>query len=194
MVSSYRTFGFLSESILPDQKLIAFSKADMTFFGILESVHHRVWTLRTCSWIGAGNDVTYAVSSTYQTFAFPEGLTPNIPASNYAADPRARAIAEAASELNRLRELWLNPPQLVRVEPEVAPGYPDRVVPIGDEAARVLKTRTLTDLYSERRTWLDLAHRQVDEAVAAAYGWSADLSDDEILERLLRLNQERSSS
>jgi hypothetical protein len=30
-------------------------------------------------------------------------------------------------------------------------------------------------------TLLDLAHRKLDEAVFAAYGWDALLSDDEIL-------------
>ena len=40
-------------------------------------------------------------------------------------------------------------------------------------------------------TWLDLAHRWLDEAVFAAYGWKSDLSDEEILEKLLSLNLER---
>ena len=56
-------------------------------------------------------------------------------------------------------------------------------------AAAILKKRTLTNLYNERPTWLDNAHRDLDDA--AAYGWPADLSDDEILERLFKLNQAR---
>jgi len=43
-----------------------------------------------------------------------------------------------------------------------------------------------------RPTWLDLAHKRLDEAVFAAYGWKSDLSDEEILEKLLSLNLERS--
>jgi hypothetical protein len=42
-----------------------------------------------------------------------------------------------------------------------------------------------------RLAWLDNVHRELDEAVAAAYGWPADLSDDEILARLFELNRER---
>ena len=194
MVSSIRTFGFLSESILPDQKLVAFQKSDFAFFGIMESAAHRIWTLNTCSWIGAGNDITYAVSSIYQTFPFPEGLTPNIPAADYADDPRAVAIAEAARALNDLREAWLNPADLVRIEPEVVAGYPDRVLPVDDAAAKVLKTRTLTNLYTQRPAWLDMAHKRLDAAVAAAYGWPDGLSDDEVLERLFALNQERAAA
>ena len=52
-------------------------------------------------------------------------------------------------------------------------------------------TRTLTNLYNARPTWLDNAHKTLDAAVAAAYGWPADLGDAEILERLLGLNLER---
>ena len=54
-----------------------------------------------------------------------------------------------------------------------------------------LKKRTLTNLYNARPTWLDNAHRKLDAAVFAAYGWPADLSDDEILARLLALNLAR---
>jgi len=41
-----------------------------------------------------------------------------------------------------------------------------------------------------RPTWLDLAHKKLDEAVFAAYGWKSNLSDEEILEKLLILNLE----
>ena len=57
-----------------------------------------------------------------------------------------------------------------------------------------LKKRTLTNLYNQRPAWLVNAHRTLDEAVAAAYGWPADLSDDEILRRLLALNLERAAA
>jgi len=150
--------------------------------------------LNSGSWHGVGNDPRYTISTTFETFPFPEGLTPNVPAATYADDPRAKAIAEAAAELNRLRDAWLNPPDLVRVEPEVVPGYPDRILPRDAEAAAVLKTRTLTNLYNARPAWLDMAHRRLDAAVAAAYGWPADLAGDAILERLFALNQERAAA
>lgn len=68
--------------------------------------------------------------------------------------------------------------------------YP-RLVPKDDECAFQLKKRTLTNLYNQRPAWLDLAQRKLDEAVAAGYGWPADLTDEQILERLLALNLER---
>ena len=37
----------------------------------------------------------------------------------------------------------------------------------------------------------DFVIKKLDEAVFAAYGWKSDLSDEEILEKLLSLNLER---
>jgi len=68
------------------------------------------------------------------------------------------------------RDAWLNPP---------------------DASAEELKRRTLTNLYNQRPTWLDLAHRTLDHAVLDAYGWPHELSDEEMLGRLLTLNLER---
>jgi hypothetical protein len=81
-----------------------------------------------------------------------------------------KAIAEAASELVAKRDNWLNPP---------------------DASQEELKKRTLTNLYNAHPAWLTDAHRKLDEAVFAAYGWPATLTDAEILERLLKLNHER---
>ena len=70
--------------------------------------------------------------------------------------------------------------------------YP-RLEPRDADCAAKLKKRTLTSLCNERPAWLDLAHKKLDAAVAAAYGWPADLSDEQILERLLALNLERAA-
>jgi type II restriction/modification system DNA methylase subunit YeeA len=99
-----------------------------------------------------------------------------------------------ARRLNELREAWLNPPDLVERVPEVVSGYPDRILPVSPKAAAVLKKRTLTNLYNDRPAWLDNAHRDLDAAVAAAYGWPADIAEEEALERLLALNLERAAA
>jgi hypothetical protein len=70
--------------------------------------------------------------------------------------------------------------------------YPRREPRDADCAAK-LKKRTLTNLYNERPAWLDLAHKKLDAAVATAYGWPTDLTDEQILERLLALNLERAA-
>ena len=199
MVSGTRVFCFMDSAYMPNQKLVVFPRDDDVFFGILSSLIHEIWTLEYCSWIGAGNDPTYAAKSVYLKFPFPEGLTPNIPAADYAKDPRAVEIAAAAAQLNYMRENWLNPPDLVDRVPEIIDCYPDLLVPKHEEAAKKLKKRTLTNLYSERPVWLDQAHKALDEAVAKAYGWGDDwsagrLTDDEILNRLFKLNQEVASA
>ena len=150
------------------------------------------------TFLGKGNDPRYTPSTTFETFPFPAGLTPDIKAADYAADSRAQKIAAAAARLNDLREAWLNPPDLIRREPEVVPGYPDRILPKDEAAAATLKTRTLTTLSHARPAWLANAHAALDEAVAEAYGWGEDwragrLGEDEILARLFALNRERAA-
>ncbi len=197
-VSKYRLFSWLGAADSLDDGAIGIARDDDTTFGILHSRFHEIWALRTGTYLGVGNDPRYTPSTTFETFPFPEGLTPNLPAASYAADPRAQAIAAAAARLNELRENWLYPPNLIRREPEVVPGYPDRIQPADDKAAKELAKRTLTNLYNARPAWLAHAHRALDEAVAEAYGWHSDfhvgkLTDDEVLARLFRLNQERAA-
>jgi type II restriction/modification system DNA methylase subunit YeeA len=192
-VAKHRLFVWLDSAIVPDHQLIAITRDDDTTFGLLHSRFHEIWTLRLCTWLGVGNDPRYTPSTTFETFPFPQGLTPDIPAVEYADDPRAQKIAAAAKRLDELRNNWLNPSDLIVRVPEVVEGYPDRILPKDEAAAQVLKKRTLTNLYNERPAWLDNAHRALDAAVANAYGWEADIPDDEILAKLLALNMERTN-
>ena len=130
-----------------------------------------------------------------------------------------KAIAAAARDLNEQREKWLNPPELTVTRTLEFYGSTDgpwsRFVtkpdargvgtvrypvaePRNAECAAQLMERTLTNLYNKRdkgeATWLASAHAKLDAAVAAAYGWPADLSDDEILSRLLALNLKRTAA
>ena len=147
----------------------------------------------------------YTPTSCFETFPFPEPT-----------DAQRDAIAGAAKELDTLRNNWLNPrlnglgpkssnsparptdhgggtstPATINSRGIGTVGYPRLVVPKDGECAKQLARRTLTNLYNERPTWLDLGHRRLDEAVFAAYGWPVDLSDEQILERLLELNLSR---
>lgn len=198
-VGKHRVFVWLPRQTLADSAAFAIARNDDTTFGILHSRFHELWSLRMGTFLGVGNDPRYTPSTTFETFPFPEGLTPNIPAANYAQDPRAIKIAAAATRLNELRESWLNPSDLVKRVPEVVPGYPERILPANDAAEIILKKRTLTNLYNQRPAWLDNAHKALDEAVAESYGWGDDwrtgkLTDDEILARLFKLNQERAAA
>ena len=197
-VAKHRVFAWMTGETCPDHQLIAIARDEDTAFGVLYSRFHELWALRMGTFLGKGNDPRYTPSTTFETFPFPDGLTPDRPASTYADDPRAQAIAEAARTLDARREAWLNPPDLVRSEPEVVPGYPDRLIPVDDAAAKELKRRTLTNLYNARPAWLAHAHAALDAAVAAAYGWAdawaEGMDDDAILARLFALNQERAAA
>ncbi len=190
-VAKYRLFVWCDARVCPDCQLIVIARDDDTTFGILHSRFHEAWSLRLCTWLGQGNDPRYTPTTTFQTFPFPQELSPDIPAEDYAKDTRALAISEAAQRLVELRNRWLNPPEWVKWVDEPVPGYPKRPVPRNESAAKELKARTLTNLYNARPQWLADAHAVLDAAVAAAYGWNADISEDDALGALLALNRRK---
>ncbi len=187
-VAKHRLFVWLDARICPDHQLIVIARDDDATFGILHSRFHEAWSLRLGTWLGKGNDPRYTPTTTFETFPFPNGLWPDSPATAYAADPRAMAISKAARRLVELRDRWLHPPEWVEWVEEPAPGYPKRPVPRDEVAAKKLKQRTLTHLYNARPQWLADAHARLDAAVAAAYGWKEDISDDDALRELLSQN------
>lgn len=194
IVAKHRLFAFLPSAVLPSNKIVAIARSDETSLGILSSAIHLLWAEKISTRHGVANDPSYNPETCFQTFPFPENLTPNIPAKDYAENPHAQAIATAARALVEARDLWLNPAEWVdwqRTPEEAAAGFPARpVAKPGQEAA--LKKRTLTNLYNERPKWLANLHTALDRATAAAYGWEWPLTDDEVLRRLFELNQARS--
>ncbi|MEI6778326.1 MAG: DNA methyltransferase [Chloroflexales bacterium] len=166
LVAKHRLFVWVPSHVLPAARLYVFARTDDYFFGILHSKAHELWSLRMAGQHG-GERPTYNAPTCFETYPFPwpPGCEPMED-----ADPRVRAIADAARELVRLRDKWLNPPDMSEVE---------------------LKKRTLTSLYNKHPDWLSAAHRTLDTAVYDAYAWPHDLSDDDILSRLLALNLER---
>ena len=202
MTAEHRIFLWLRLPTLPDNNLVIIARDDDVHFGILHSFIHEAWSTRIGNKMGAGNQRRYNREAIYDTFPFPEGLTPNISAKDYAKDPRAIIIAQAAKCLDDLRNAWLNPPDWTERVPEVIPlgmtasPYPERIVAKAGFEEQLAK-RTLTNLYNQRPTWLAQAHEALDAAVAAAYGWSdytSAMPDEEILRRLLALNRERAAA
>ena len=188
-LAKHRIFVWCDASICPDSQLIVIARDDDTTFGILHSRFHELWSLRLGT--SLEDRPRYTPTTTFQTFPFPEGLTPDIPAADYVDDPRAIAIAEAARRLVELRDRWLNPPEWVEWVEEPVAGYPKRAVPTAAAPVRQLRRRTLTDLYNERPQWLVDAHGALDTAVADAYEWEVDISDGDALAMLLKENQPR---
>jgi hypothetical protein len=234
-VAKHRVFIWMDRAILPDQALLVIARSDDTTFGILHSRFHELWSLGLCTWMGKGNDPRYTPTTCFETFPFPQGLSPKdtalkteseilamgyLPLSTESlngsaitpvipfSEPtpasiadltqrtHAQAIANAAFQLNQLRNNWLNPPEwvdwVITPEEETA-GFPKRpVAKPGHEAE--LKKRTLTNLYNLKPHWLTHAHQMLDKAVASAYRWddyTPDMTDAELLQRLLKLNLTR---
>jgi hypothetical protein len=184
-VAKHRFFVWLPSQVLADSRLFAICRDDDSTFGVLSSRFHGVWALAMGSRHGDGDEggrPTYNAHACFETFPFP------------VCDGAVRAAVEVASQrLNELRENWLNPPAWIQCLAEIDQRFPPRLAPkIGHETD--LKARTLTNLYNERPTWLEQAHRDLDAAVAKAYGWkdyAPTLSDGQILVRLLKLNLAR---
>ena len=161
-----RFFTWLTTDSLPSNSVVAIARDDDYTFGILHSRIHELWARSTGTQLReVQSGFRYLVNPCFETFPFPRPT-----------DGQREAIADAACELNRLRENWLNPKD--------ADGEPAL-------SANQLRRRTLTNLYNQRPTWLDNAHGALDRAAAAAYGWNDAPSDAQMLGRLLALNLER---
>jgi type II restriction/modification system DNA methylase subunit YeeA len=205
-VAKHLLFVWMKAPTLPDSQIIVFSRSDDFGFGVLHSRVHEVWARSQGTQVRERESgFRYTPTTCFETFPFPEPT-----------DAHRDAIASAAKELDALRSNWLNPPEWTRTKVLEFPGSADgpwkryvqdvdpkrgigtvrypRTVPKDAAAAAKLKTRTLTNLYNESPAWLTAAHRKLDEAVFAAYGWPADLPDDELLAKLLELNLSRAGT
>jgi type II restriction/modification system DNA methylase subunit YeeA len=200
--SKHRIFAWLSTPALPDHKLVVLARADDYSFGVMHSRIHEAWARAVGTQLRERESgLNYNVQTSFETFPLPRP-TPE----------QEAAIAEAAKELDTLRNNWLNPPEWTKEDVLQFPGSVDgpwaryvhdpdsrgigtvrypRLVPKDEASAKLLSKRTLTNLYNHRPDWLDLAHRRLDEAVFATYGWPPDLTDEQILEKLLALNLQR---
>ena len=184
-VAKHRLFVWLEASVCPDSALIVFARDDDVTFGILHSRFHRAWSLRLGT--SLEDRPRYTPTTSFETFPFPMGLTPDMPVTEYDND-MSSDIAKAARQLDERRNHWLNPPELVEWVSEPVRGYPKRPVAINEDAKEKLKNRTLTNLYNEYPQWLSDAHKAIDDAVAGAYGWAVDISEEDALAELLQLN------
>ena len=90
-VAKHRLFVWVDARVCPDNQLVVIARDDDTTFGILHSRFHEVWSLRLGT--SLEDRPRYTPSTTFETFPFPPGLTPNVSAADYAADPRAMAVA-----------------------------------------------------------------------------------------------------
>ncbi|MDB6035716.1 MAG: hypothetical protein JWM16_6054 [Verrucomicrobiales bacterium] len=172
--SKHRTFQFLGEDVLPDNKLVIFALHDAFFLGVLSSRIHVTYSLAAGSWLGVGNDPVYAKSRCFDTFPFPVCIEP--------AKDRIRKLAE---ELDAHRK-----------HVQTKHGLP--LTGIYNTLEKIRTGEKLTDKDKQIHekglvSVLKQLHDDLDAAVVAAYGWPGTLTEAEILERLVALNAERAA-
>jgi hypothetical protein len=167
-VSKHRVFVWLPPETLPDHQLIVFARDDDWFFGVLHSRFHQIWALCLGTQLREKESgFRYTPTTCFETFPFPWPPATPLGKLTRVQDDQRTAIAQAARALDAVRADWLGD----RADPQ----------------------HTLTALYNAPPGWLQRVHAALDETVAAAYGLPGDLPDDEIVTRLLALNQQRSA-
>jgi hypothetical protein len=171
--AKHRVFTFLPAEVAPDNKLIIVASADAYILGVLQSVQHVAWMLAQGNWLGAGNDPVYAKTQAFDPFPFPD------------ATPSRRAeIAAIAEDLDAHRKARL------AAHPHLT------LTGLYNVLAALRADRPLTaaekDIHdSGQVSILRTLHDRLDTAVAAAYGWPADLPDAAAVARVVALNAAR---
>ncbi|MBJ7319702.1 MAG: class I SAM-dependent DNA methyltransferase [Brevundimonas sp.] len=175
VTSRNRFFGFMSANVMPDQTLLAVLYNGSDVLSLLSSRIHVTWAVKVGGFLGIGNDPRYSKSKTFDPFPFPDP-----------SDAIRARLCDLGEELDATRKTVqaehpdLTLTGLYNVLEKIRAGTPlDAKDQDVKERGRVL---ILKDL-----------HDQIDRATADAYGWPHDLSDEQILERLVALNAERAA-
>ena len=174
--AKHRVFEFLSGEILPDNRIVVFALSTGFDLGVLCSRIHVIWTLANGGTLE--DRPIYTKSRCFDPFPFPDVTE--------AQKVAIRAIAEEL-DTHRKRVLaehgHLTLTGLYNVLEKLRAGVkPDAL----DTDDRRVFDDGLVLILKE-------LHDKLDVAVAEAYGWPADLADEEILARLVALNKERAA-
>ncbi|OYX73838.1 MAG: restriction endonuclease subunit M [Caulobacter sp. 32-67-35] len=169
--TKHRVFQFLDISILPDNKLIVVASEDAAILAILSSRVHTHWAISSGGLLE--DRPVYVKSACFDPFPFPD--------PSEALKARLRALGE---ELDATRKTVL------------ADHADLTLTGLYNLLEKVRAGTALTPIEQDQKTRgrvliLKELHDQIDAATADAYGWPRDLTDEQILERLVALNAER---
>jgi hypothetical protein len=171
--SKHRFFVFLTEDFLADHSLFVIASEDAALLGVLSSRPHTIWALAAGSKMGFGNDPRYRNVTCFEPFPFPS-LTPS-------TTENIRLLGDLL-DAHRKRQQSLFPKltltAIYNVLEKLRSGEPL------DEKERDVHDKGLVSV-------LKKIHDDLDAAVFDAYGWPHDLTDEQILERLVALNKQR---
>lgn len=171
--AKHRIFTFLPSATLADAKIIVIALADEISLSLLSSRIHQTWALRTGAFLE--DRPNYNHSECFGKFPFPdpdEATRERLRALGEELDATRKAVQAEHPDLT-LTGLY-NVLEKLRAGEALSPAEQDVKA-----RGRVL---ILKDL-----------HEQIDRATADAYGWPHDLTDEQILERLVALNAERAA-
>jgi hypothetical protein len=171
----HRIFVNFPTSALADSKVVAICIDEPFFLGVLSSRLHTVWAVRAGGFLGVGNDPTYNHTECFEKFPFP----------SIAADKqrRIRALAEEL-DAHRKRQQAAHPDLTIT-------GMYNVLEKLRSGEALTAKDKVIHE--QGLVSVLKKLHDDLDAAVFDAYGWPHDLTDEQILERLVALNAERAA-
>lgn len=173
--SKHRVFTFLTKGTLPDSTIVAFGLDDSFFLGVLSSNVHVCWAMAAGGRLGVGNDSRYNTTRCFQTFPFP--------VATEAQQQRIRSIAEQLDAHRKQRQALhatLTITDMYNVLEKLRSGET-----LNAKEQKIHEQGLVSILLQ--------LHNELDEAVAQAYGWPANLSTEAILEKLVALNKERAA-
>ncbi len=173
LTASHRVFVFAPATTVADSTTVMFALDDAWMFATMSSRFHLCWALR------AGGTLEdrprYNKSLCFDPFPFPDPTD--------AQQTRLRSLGEQLDAHRKAQQAAhprLTLTGMYNVLEKLRAG--ERIEGKDREIYDQGLVGILRDL-----------HDQIDREVAAAYGWPADLSDDEILHRLVDLNRERAA-
>lgn len=171
--SRHRFFVFLSEAVLPDNKLVAISVEDGFALGVLSSRVHTTFALAAGSWLGVGNDPVYVKTRCFETFPFPDTYAQ---AKTHIGDLAEQLDAHRKRQQEKHPKLTMT--GMYNVLEKLRSGE------TLDTKEQAIHEQGLVSVLKQ-------IHDDLDAAVFDAYGWPHDLDDEAILHRLVELNHER---
>ncbi|GAA0868966.1 hypothetical protein GCM10009116_08110 [Brevundimonas basaltis] len=172
--TKHRVFLFLETSILPDNKLLAIASHEGEHLAVLSSRIHFRWYIANSAMLGVyDQEAVWVKSRCFDPFPFPdpsEAIRATLRALGEELDATRKTVQAEHPDLT-LTGLY-NVLEKVRAGADLS------------EAETDVKARGRVLILKE-------LHDQIDRATADAYGWPHDLTDEQILEKLVALNAER---
>ncbi len=170
-----RIFQFIPAEFMADHKVVVVADEDALVHGVLSSRFHVVWATAAGGHLGIGNDPIYNKSKCFDPYPFPD-----------ASPDQAHRIRKVAEALDTHRTARIRECPGLTINAMYGVLRKERAgLPLSPKERAIHESGLISVLRA--------FHDDLDAAVADAYGWPADLPDDEILVRLVALNRERAA-